>query len=149
MYKTYLSYNKASGEFHWLHTVSSTAIKGYLAGSITKGYRYIQLHGKKVAAHQLAYWWITEEWVIDLDHIDRVKDNNSFSNLRVATRREQGLNRSLQINNRSGYKNITWFKRTSRWKVEFKYNGRQIHVGYFKDIKEAIIHRDIAKGRYI
>jgi len=147
MYKDYLTYNHVTGVFMWIYTMSSTAVAGTQAGTLTKGYRYIQIDGVKIPAHQLAWWWETGEMVLGLDHIDRDKDNNRISNLRIVTHSENLINRSIQRNNKSGHKNISMFH-NGKWKVEIKRQKVKYHVGYYFDLEQAISARDLWLQEY-
>ena len=144
--KEVLDYNSNTGQFTWLIQPSSKVPLFSEAGSINNGYRYITYNGSRYAAHRLA-WAFTYGClpVGMLDHVDRDKDNNAILNLRESNPTENGLNRGLQSNNKSGHKNISYFKRTNKWKVEIKRHGKTKHIGYFKTLKEAIQ----ARGRYV
>ena len=45
-----------------------------------------------------------------VDHIDRNRLNDSLSNLRLATKKENARNRSKQKNNTSGFRGVTFEK---------------------------------------
>ena len=79
---------------------------GSIAGVITpKGYRYIQLQGRKYAAHRLV--WLLEHGKFPslfIDHIDGNKLNNQISNLREVTIKQNSENRGVQKNNKTGIK---------------------------------------------
>ena len=72
------------------------------------------------------------------DHINRNILDNRKDNLRTADKRLNGLNRGVQPNNKSGYKNVCLHKASGLWTVEVK-NGAKRVVKYFKTMKEAII----------
>ena len=65
------------------------------------GYSYlcIQENGKKrnLLYHRVAFalYYGVDPYPLEVDHIDRNKDNNIISNLRVVTFREQSLNRQF------------------------------------------------------
>ena len=39
----------------------------------------------------------------------------------------------------SSYLGVSWFKRDSNWRAWLKYNGKQLHLGYFSSEKEAAL----------
>lgn len=77
-----------------------------------------------------------------IDHINRIKTNNRIENLRMISRIENSQNRSIQINNTSGYKNINWKKDTNKWGVRL---SNKIY-GSFDDLQQAILHRNLMIG---
>jgi len=62
------------------------------------------------------------EGEMTFDHIDRNNQNNCADNIRLATRSEQGINRNIQINNKSGYKNI--IIRENRYIIQIRRNKK-------------------------
>ena len=66
---------------------------GRVVGSIdANGYVVIWFEGRLCKAHRLAYFYMTGIEPKIIDHINRIRSDNSFSNLRDATRRVNALN---------------------------------------------------------
>lgn len=80
----------------------------------------------------------TEEHTID--HIDQNKKNNHISNLRWATRSEQGIN-TKQRPTTSGHRNIKKLKNNS-FEASITRNKIYYYIGTYATIEEAIIQRD-------
>ena len=78
--------------------------------------------------------------------------NNSFNNLRSVTQKENSMNRVPNKNSKSGYKNIAWLDSLKKWRVKFKVNGKDIHIGVFDDLEMAKAiaseYRDKYHGKY-
>lgn len=72
-----------------------------------------------------------------VDHKDLDRLNNQRSNLRMATRSQNMLNRGAQANNTSGVKGVWRDKTRSKWVAEIKVNGRKHTIGRFRDIVAA------------
>jgi hypothetical protein len=72
-----------------------------------------------------------------VDHRDHNGLNNSRSNLRKATRSQNMQNRGAQINNKSGYKGVSWDKKRSKWQAQIECARVKIHLGFFTDKKAA------------
>jgi hypothetical protein len=72
-----------------------------------------------------------------VDHISGRKLDNRRSNLRIATPQQNGFNRGLNSNNRSGEKGVCWHGFASKWRASITINRKQIHLGLYTDIKEA------------
>jgi len=90
--------------------------------------------------------------VIQIDHINRVKDDNRIENLRLATRSQNEANTGLRRNNSSGFKGVYFFKRTNRWLAKIAYDGLEIHLGYYDSAEEAAMAYNSAavklKGKF-
>ena len=89
-----------------------------------------------------------------VDHIDGVKSNNTTENLRWATRKEQGGNKSKQLNMSSTYKRVSWQKGSKCWRALINTDGKHTYLGSFKSEEEAALaynekawelHKEFAK----
>ena len=149
-----LNYDQDTGIFYWKVTHHRIK-KGDIAGSLSGDKKYIQIRIKRKLyyAHVLAYFYITKEWPVKvIDHIDGHGLNNSFNNLRSVTQKENSMNRVPNKNSKSGYKNIAWLDSLKKWRVKFKVNGKDIHIGVFDDLEMAKAiaseYRDKYHGKY-
>lgn len=66
-----------------------------------------------------------------VDHKNGDTLDNRKSNLRICNRAENGSNRGKQINNKSGYKGVYWYKYTKKWKAQIKVKGKVMALGYY------------------
>jgi hypothetical protein len=83
-----------------------------------------------------------------VDHIDGCRSNNKLENLRVVTPTENSRNRATPYNNTSGSVGVQWHKRVKKWAVRIGHKGRELSLGYFEDIEEAIRVRKEAEIEY-
>ena len=110
------------------------------------GYAYKSLNKKtKIYMHQLINQ--TTEGLYT-DHINRDKLDNRRSNLRTVTNMENGRNRGLNKNNKSGYKGVFWHERLNKWLVYIKTNYKRVYVGLYKNINDAVSARKQAEQLY-
>jgi len=65
-----------------------------------------------------------------IDHINRIKTDNSNENLRVVTSGENHFN----LPNVKGY---TWSKANKKWRAQIKVNKTHIHLGLFEKEEDA------------
>ena len=72
-----------------------------------------------------------------VDHKNRNRLDNERENLRYATHSQSQANRTLQSNNRSGFRGVYWNKGAKKWKVDIKTNGIKKFVGTFTSKIEA------------
>ena len=78
----------------------------------------------------------------EIDHIDRNPANNHVDNLRWVTRSENCLNTKIRSDNTSGHKNIYWNKEREQFQVKKFKDNKEIYLGAFKTLEEAIVARD-------
>lgn len=83
-----------------------------------------------------------------VDHIDGNGLNNSRSNLRIATNRQNQYNRKNGANNTSGVKCVSWDKASCKWKTTIRANSKKIHIGYFEEIEAAELAYALAAEKY-
>jgi hypothetical protein len=81
---------------------------------------------------------------IQCDHRNRDRLDCRRDNLRLATPDLNGRNRSSYSNNTSGYKGVSFDKRTGRWEASIKLNYRKQFLGYFDTAQDAALAYDAA-----
>lgn len=85
---------------------------------------------------------------MDVDHIfGRTLDNRS-SQLRLATRAENCRNRRISSDNTSGFKGVSWHKKSRRWRARININGSDKYLGYYKTPEEAHDAYCVASEKY-
>lgn len=138
-----LHYDPNTGLFTWAKT-------GNPAGHVNdKGYACIRLQGHDYKAHRLAWLYMTGEWPAhEVDHENRVRSDNRWSNLRSATSHQNKGNMLPSKPSASGFKGVYWAKHVQRWRAEIKIRGRKKVLGYFDDPALASELRELA-GRMI
>lgn len=83
-----------------------------------------------------------------VDHIDRNRLNNSILNLREVTRAQDGANKSVPRDNRSGYTGVYFNSQRQKWMACISANLRSYHLGSFETKDEAIAARREAVIKY-
>jgi hypothetical protein len=137
--KELLEYNPKTGRFTWKVSRRNGIKIGDLAGGKTvTGYEAIKIDFTFYLSHRLAYFYMTKKWPRnEIDHIDTVRSNNVWSNLRSATRGQNNCNRGKTKKNSSGVKGVHWNKVTKKYIAQIQYNKKKIHLGCFISIFEA------------
>ena len=74
---------------------------------------------------------------LEVDHRNQNGLDNRRENLRHATKSQNRANVSLRKDNSSGYKGVSLYGPTGKWKAYIQENGKQKHLGFFKDSIEA------------
>lgn len=137
--REFLQYNPKTGIFNWRKTPVNQVNAGDEAGWLeAKGYRRICVDGGRYLAHRLAWLYMTGEWPNDqIDHINMLKDDNRWSNLRSANNSQNQGNTFKRNHNTSGHKGVYWHKRKQSWHASISINSRLKFLGYCKTKKEA------------
>jgi hypothetical protein len=145
-----LDYDMNSGDFTWKVKMSTRAMPGNIAGSLSpRGYVLIKIQGCRYLAHRLAWFYVYEIWpTMTIDHIDRNPSNNRISNLRDVNNSTNMRNRNLFTKNESGQSGVICDHRNNSWVAQITIHGRQIRLGSFLNKKEAIHARKEAEKKY-
>ena len=84
--KELLHYEPLTGIFTRLVKTNRNVRVGEVAGTVRKtGYKQLHLDGKVYRAHRLAFLYMTGDIPDVIDHINRLRDDNSWDNLRAAS----------------------------------------------------------------
>src|SRR5690554_1763211 len=102
-----LNYCPDTGVLTWKKQLAPRGRIGSIAGCAEKkgrsaGRVSIRIHGKLYLAHRLAWFYVHGEWPELIDHIDGDPSNNRLSNLRRATKAQNGWNSGPRSHNTSG-----------------------------------------------
>jgi hypothetical protein len=137
--KKRLYYNPESGVFRWRFAGTNGVKPWDVAGcKDKKGYMRTAIKAKVVKLHRLAWLYMTGVWPEkQIDHIDGVKHNNSWANLREATGKQNSENTKLRVDNASGYRGVSWKPHMQKWCARITSQGKTFQLGYFKTAEEA------------
>jgi hypothetical protein len=142
--KELLNYNSDTGVFTWIKR------SGSVAGGLDKcGYIHIRVDYNLYFAHRLAWLYVYGLFPEDqIDHINRVKDDNRFTNLRPATKSQNQMNTPRRSDNKSGHKGVCWSKTAKKWNSGIRVDGKRKHLGSFNDKSDAILAYNSAADKY-
>ncbi len=73
-----------------------------------------------------------------IDHRNRNGLDNRKKNLRGCTRSQNYANCPAPKTNKSGFKGVRWDKTRNKWKAEISLNDKNLHIGRFLNIEDAI-----------
>ena len=143
-----LHYDKKTGAFKWKKS-SPGRVAGKSVGTISHGYRQIELDYKFFRAGRLAWLIVTGSWPECLiDHINGNRSDDRWTNLRAASYQENARNKTLCRRNKSGKVGVHKVKRNGLWGAEIGLNGRNIKLGHFRSKSDAIAVRLEAEKQY-
>lgn len=134
-----LHYDPETGLFTALYSSSWDRQAGQPVGclSMPNGYVLIWLDRRSYRAHRLAWLYMTGEWPTDvIDHINGVKHDNRFVNLRDVPR-EVNMQNIRRANRNSSHGVLGAYAKGSRWVAAITVKGKTLTIGSFATIDEA------------
>lgn len=135
--KDYMSYDPATGLFTWIKTTNARGRPGEPVGCLgAYGYMLVPFMGKVYKAHRVAWWWVTGEQPSQIDHINRIRDDNRFKNLRIASVADNVRNAGNK-GALTGVKGVT--KNGNRFYGRVHFNYKSYNAGSYGTLKEARI----------
>ena len=160
--KELIHYDPETGFFTWrerdrrhFKTLRSSSTwnaryAGKPAGSSNgKGYLKIGVFNGSYKSHRLAFLYIDGEFPpADTDHINGVRDDNRWVNLRAVTNSENHKNMRRYKANSSGFAGVHWVESSRKWRAIIVVNKKQKHLGCFTDKFDAIDARKDAEREY-
>ena len=144
-----LDYDPETGVFTRKISRGGVAIAGKQVGNNAGGYLTVSINKRNEYLHRLA-WLFTygkyPEGVID--HINGKKDDNRLKNLRDVSRSSNQHNMPARINNGVGCPGVSWSNSTRKWRARITVQHKEIYLGVFPSLTEAISARQAAKLIY-
>ncbi|WP_313471219.1 HNH endonuclease [Atlantibacter hermannii] len=137
--KSLVSYNPENGEFRWLISRGGSAKAGCIAGTVDKitGYKHISVCQKRYKAHRLAFLWMNGFLPpddMDVDHVNHIKSDNSFNNLRIVTTSVNSQNRiSAREDSATGIIGVGIDRRTGKWRARIQVGDKRIYLGSYDE----------------
>lgn len=124
-------------------------VAGWIQISNGKSYIRMSISNRLHLAHRLAWLYITGSFPNgEIDHINGNGLDNRFCNLRDVIPNDNMLNKRIYQNNKSGMTGISWHNRDNIWSSQIGINGRRIHLGYSKNLFDAVCARKNAEIKY-
>lgn len=134
--KQLLHYDPDTGVF--TRIVSRRGSRAIVGSTRSDGYLSVCIDGKSYLGHRLAWLWMTGQQPQDqVDHVNGIKSDNRWRNLRAATNKQNSENSRLYSCNKTGVRGAVIDKRTGRYVARVRHFGKDIHVGVFDDAASA------------
>jgi len=123
---------------------------GTIAGSIKpNGYAEVRIAGKYYSVHRLVFLYVNGELPpYQADHINGIRNDNRWVNLRAVSAHENQKNQKKPSNNTSGIRGVGWIRLHNKWQSRISIDKRRVNLGYFDDFFEACCMRKAAEIRY-
>lgn len=142
-------YDPDTGLFTYTSKAAVCVDVGQVAGCVepNDGYIFITVNYKTYRAHRLAFMYMLGRWPIQqVDHINGVRTDNRWANLREATPKQNNQNQRPGKANKSGVVGV--YKDRDKWRAIIYVDGRSIHLGTHASIEGAVAARRAAEDRY-
>jgi len=118
--------------------------------SQSTGYLYTHFFGNRYAVHRLAWFLGRQVWPEgEIDHINGIRSDNRWDNLRDVTKAENARNKRLSVRNTSGLQGVRWFEARSKWEAYISNpTGVREHLGTYGSLLDACCARKSKEGAY-
>jgi len=146
----YFDYNPETGVITNKVHRGSRSREGKKVGSLKRGYLRFRFRNASYSTHRLAYFLHTgiDPEEKSIDHIDGNPSNNKFSNLRLATLRQNNANKKKRKTNTSGVTGVCWRKDVNKWKARIMVLNKSFDLGLFDDFGKAVAVRITAEHKF-
>jgi hypothetical protein len=145
--RSLMDYNEETGLLTWKIRRGGTANSGRVVSTVAKnGYVVTSIKNVKVYAHRIAWLHKTGEMpTMEIDHMNGIRTDNRFCNLRLASRSLNTQNmHNRRSDNRSGHIGVSYHKATGLWRSRIHLGGKE-YAAYFKEIGDAVADREKKK----
>jgi len=133
-----LHFDPGLGRFFWKVKRWYGGEVGTLAGGNHCGYRVIRLNGYIYSEHHLVWLHVYGEWPSEnLDHINRIRDDNRTENLRLASRAQNNINHGIRKDARVRYKGVCYNLRLRKYVAQISLDKKVRHIGVYTTPEEA------------
>lgn len=144
-----LHYAPETGVFTWLVSKGKCRAGAAAGCANHDGYWRMRIDGADYQAHRLAWLCVTGGWPVDqIDHINGVRADNRFINLREATNAENAQNQAMAVNNTSGFTGVSWNRGARKWQSHITFAGKLKNLGYFATPQDAHAAHVAAKAKH-
>jgi len=114
-----------------------------------RGYLKVRFDGKMYAVHRLIFVLMTGSFPKgEVDHISGDKCDNRWVNLRDVPVIANRHNKGVRVDSVSGVTGVWWSKGRQRWQAYIRHENIQHHLGYFKEMSDAVVARHAAEREY-
>ena len=137
-----LDYDPETGDLVWKKRTSYRNTVGKIAGYVAgRGQIQVRIDGHLYYAHRLIWFHVNGSWPpYGIDHKDCNPSNNRWDNLRLASQRQNSMNRRIQKNNKSGFKGVSLHRgyKYPKWTARLTLSdGTYKHLGMFDSPESA------------
>ena len=146
--QNYLIYDASSGKLSYkdetiLHKQSKRATAKHSGGYLT-----IKICGKNYLAHRIIFLYMTGRFPEQIDHINHIRDDNRWCNLREVINQENTKNTSISKNSSTKVNGVSFHKQRNKYRAYIMVDRKQISLGLYTSIEDAKQARELANKKY-
>jgi hypothetical protein len=101
------------------------------------GYLQLSIDGKQYLAHRIVFLIMTGDIPKEIDHINNIKTDNRWENLRAVNRTQNNWNRYVRKDSSSGIKGVVFHPNSKKWRAQIRLGEKTKHIGLFHTKEEA------------
>lgn len=126
------------GKIYWINfSIRPTAKKEAIGYKCKSGYVVMKFMKKTIFVHRIIFLFHHGYLPKYVDHINGNKSDNRIENLRDVTHCQNMMNIKKYSLNTSGYKGVSFHKRSKKWVAQIKFNKQRIYLGLFDCAQKA------------
>lgn len=143
------NYDPNTGDLTFKHNSASGRQNAIATFSHTRGYLSVLIGSKQYLAHRIIYMMMTGNFPEEhIDHINHIKHDNRWCNLRAVKQATNNKNMPKQINTKTGVVGVSLHKPTGKYRAYITVKSKAKHLGLFESIEAASAARDLANIQY-
>ena len=144
----FFEYDPVSGELTRRLPTSNNYV-GEVVGTLkNNGYLSVGFGDKEYLVHRLIWLYVKGYLPDQVDHIDHDRLNNSWVNLREVNNTDNSKNTSVSSNSTTKVNGVSFMKSRNKYRATIVVNRKQVHLGLFEDINDAVKARKDADIKY-
>ena len=146
--KKWFKYEPTTGK--WLYRVTTRyGEAGSIATSVHNGgYSTIRVGKTDYLVHRMCFLYMLGYLPDQVDHINHIRDDNRWDNLREVNNKINHQNESLSSNSTTGILGVAIHKPTNKYRAYIMVDKKHIHLGLYDSLKEAKLSRERANIKY-
>jgi len=139
--KEHFSYDPETGDMTRIKVVRGVqpdSIGRPIRGKDRSGYYRVRINDKDYYVHRLAFLYMLGEIPEFVDHINHVRTDNRWHNLRPCTQQQNQWNQKVRKDSATGHKGVTIEPKVIKYyRARIYKSGKEYDLGLYETVEEA------------